>query len=215
MRGSILNKLAPGDVLVYSGTGWLACAVNLFTFGPSHVAVLAEVDRISLEARRIALPLSLLFERVLRNRPLRLVFESTTQADFPCAIQGQRVDGVQAHTPSELPLYPGRVWRLPLLQPLNETESIALTGGLLNDLGRPYDYGAAGLSATRWLKRMFWWRTMDRQEQYCVELVGSKLLEALRARLNGRTWNAGALTPRQFVRVLLDTGLYGEPERIK
>ncbi len=197
--------VSPGDVLVYSGTSLMARLINWFTFGPSHVAVVAAVPK-------SALP-SVWQDKAWIDR--LLVFESTTLSARPCVIYGIRFAGVQAHEIDDVFKYAGQVWRLPLYDSLSNGESVRLTELAMKHLGRSYDAVGAFLSAWRLLKRILWWRTVQRNTVYCVEYVGSILLDVLRWRLHDPHWNSGAMTPRQFVKVLLDTGLYGELERVK
>lgn len=199
--------LRAGDVLVCDGRGWMSWLIGLFTFGPTHVAVVADF--------RSDLAGEVWGKSGRYGGDRRLVFESTTLANQPCALLGKAIAGAQAHELSDLLGYPGKIWRLPIMDPLTRWESRLLTVCLLRDLGRPYDYDGAFTCATRWWKRLWgWWPTWDRSRLYCVEYAGSALWLALRQHLDKR-WNAGELTPREFVEVLLASGLYGEPERIK
>lgn len=133
--------LVPGDLLLFSGRGlesrWIAavtCSPFQWLFGrtSSHIAICARDQN----------------GRVL-------VYESTTLCDLACEISGKKTQGTQAHLPDDrIRSYDGKIWRLRLAPrlALTEPESLRLTDFLLSEIGRPYDYEGAMISATRWLR---------------------------------------------------------------
>jgi hypothetical protein len=92
-----LSKIKPGDIIGFSGTGFVSGVINLGTFalprcGLSHVGIVSE------------------YEGEL------LLFESTFMAadNVPCVIAGQPVRGVQAHTLESAVSRKGAVWHYPV-----------------------------------------------------------------------------------------------------
>ena len=134
MRPLPLHRYEPmaGDVLAFSGSGPVAWLIHAATCSRyAHVGIVAEHA----------------------GRPV--LFESTTLSPAKCIIQGERVDGPQAHLIHERIRTAGcRVWLSRPWWPLTEVESRLLTEWLLAQLGRPYDYRDAALSASRLLKRL-------------------------------------------------------------
>lgn len=137
---------APGDVLAFSGRGPVAWLIHLATLSRyAHVAIVAEHG----------------------GRPL--LFESTTLADSPCIIQGERVSGPQAHNAHARIASAGcRVWLAKPYWPLVPWESAMLTQWLLAQLGKGYDYREAAVSASRVLKRV---KTGTDSLWYCSEML--------------------------------------------
>jgi hypothetical protein len=132
----------PGDLLFFAGRDFVSRAIafrtctwrQLFShFWPSHVGICANY-RANAGIRRT------------------LLFESTTFCDSPCFLGGRRINGVQAHLPSERVLgYPGRVWRLRLRRPLNDYESLCLSEFCQASIGQPYNMRrAARLASFAW-----------------------------------------------------------------
>lgn len=115
-----LPRVKPGDVIAFSGRGWIADAINLGTFGIprwsiSHVGIVASPKTIGCDAR---------------------ICEATGK------------DGVRTRDLTDRVLdYRGRVWLYPLYRRLYLHESERLTRFLLKLNGRPYDrtaFRAAG-----------------------------------------------------------------------
>jgi len=123
-----LSQIKDGDLLGFSGQGWLSDVINLGTWrlprwGISHIGI------------------------VCTYRKEKYIFESTTTIDKPCDIKHQRVRGVQAHKLEDILARPGKVWHYPLVSPLFMFEIQRLLLNLLSVLGKPYDLIGAGRSA--------------------------------------------------------------------
>lgn len=143
-----------------------------------------------------------------------LVWESTTLCDLPCAITGRKVRGTQAHLPSErIDNYDGAAWRLRLAEreALCDAESLRLTDFVLSEIGRPYDYEGAMISATRRLRlcRRFY-PTLDKLFCSFYVLAALKDIGKVDKDLNPR-----AYSPAHAARDLMYWGTYqplGEPK---
>ena len=142
-----------------------------------------------------------------------LVWESTTLCDLPCEIAGRKVRGTQAHLPSDrIDSYDGAVWRLRLAEreALCDAESLRLTDFVLSEIGRPYDYEGAIVSATwrlRLCRRLY--PTLDKLFCSFYVLAALKDIGKVDKDLNPR-----AYSPARAARDLMYWGTYqplGEP----
>jgi hypothetical protein len=179
----------PGDVIVESGRGLWSRLVELATFGPSHV---------SLVAGRMGL----------------WIWESSARESSACEFCNQKHDGVQCHGVSDLAFRGSKVWRLPLLEPLSAGERVILEGSIRAAHGRPYDWEGAALAGTHFLKRLLWWLCADRSRVFCSELVGATLADVLRFRGGLPKVEWGAQRPIDLVKLLQRSGEYGQLERL-
>lgn len=111
----------PGDILGFSGRGFVSDTINVLTYGIprwsiSHVAIIGD------------------YEGRL------LLFESTTLDGEPCAILRTPIHGVQSHEiEPRVAMYNGRVWHYPLVYRLVDWQSELLTNFLMSVLGVSYD----------------------------------------------------------------------------
>ncbi len=182
-------EFLPGDVLAFSGRGWISAAIELFTCSRySHVGICAEMD-----------------DRVL-------LVESTTLDSEPCEITGKHVRGVQAHTPAtRIAGYNGRIWLLRLTTPVAPWESDLLSAWLRPRLGVSYDDRAAILSATRALKYM---TRQDFDRLFCAELTAAPIA-MLRGLGCHELYAPSLFTPSHLLHELLEQEIYQHPVRIK
>ena len=115
-------RIKCGDVIGVSGSGLVSGVINVGTFGlpgsgVSHVGIVC-------------------------GPPTELmVYESTSFGRPPCAIQGKRVSGVQAHRLSDFLKFnkDATVWHYPLRCALYGEQQVRLQGTLDSLLGVPYD----------------------------------------------------------------------------
>lgn len=203
-----------GDVLAFSGRGRMSRLIRWATCSRyTHVAVVAYVDKSDLGYVPPDVPLLLMEEW----QPRPILFESTTLASDPCIFAGRPIAGAQAHEiDRRLAEYPGAVWLLRRKShwTLDRRGSVWLARRLLSTIGRPYDEPGAALSATRLLKR--WccrWRAADRGSLYCVEQAAWALEPTLGPL--AAAFQPGQMRPCDLVRLLVERGIYDEPERIK
>ncbi|QDT31011.1 hypothetical protein [Thalassoglobus polymorphus] len=196
----------PGDIAACYGSDWTGRFISLGTasffsppkllFGPSHVAILCEVQG-------------------------DLVWvESTTLCRSPCLIRGEPVAGAQAHRPrdriNDYVLNAGKVdlYRLTPINKLSAAESQLLSAILINHFvrsGKQYDMAGALLSGTRafQLSRLFPGANLD--ELFCSELVA-----AVAMRLNRMNHsNPTRFHPARLMRQLVRSGKYHFVETIQ
>ena len=183
----------PGDLLLFAGRSlesrWIAavtCSSRQLLAGQwfSHVGICA---------------------RDARGRVL--VWESTTLCDLPCEITKRKLCGTQAHLPRErLARYEGTAWRLRLAsrEALSERQSLRLTDFLMSEIGRPYDYEGAMISAT-WRLRLCrtLYPTLDKLFCSFYVLAALKDIGAVDKDLNPR-----AYSPARVARDLMYWGTY-------
>ena len=180
-----------GDILAFAGRGWVSRRIALQTCTPcqllrgrwiSHVGICAAVD----------------------SRSEAYLFESTTMVDEPCAITGNRIDGVQAHWPDRrVAKCEGKVWLLRTRKHLAAAVRRRLGRFLQSCLGTPYDVPQALLSGT-WLLNLTEFDAEDTSKLFCSEYVRLALEDAgIVADTNASIW-----TPARLVRELVQIGLY-------
>jgi len=193
---SALRDMKPGDLIGYSGQGWISAIINLGSYGLPNRG-LSHVGIIGGSA----------------TNGTRLVFESTSLCDSPCAITGRRTRGVQAHPIDEsIREYRGRVYHYPLYRKLYRHETDRLTRYLFQAVGLPYDTkgairsGGVGLSALESLIR-----GQDLSALFCSEFVASALAHiGLFQTANASRWN-----PNCLIRTLQQLGTFGPMGRLK
>lgn len=114
------NQLQPGDLIGFSGHGWLSNSINIATYGIPHWG-LSHVGIIGSYNGRL------------------LLFESTTLNELPCEITGKPIKGSQAHDlDTRVASYRGRVWHYPLYRTLYDHEAQRLNEFLVDTIARPY-----------------------------------------------------------------------------
>ena len=189
-----INMMKAGDVVGFSGRGWISAAVNIGTyglpfFGISHVGVMA-------------------------NDPDgRLLLFESSEDDIPCAISGERLVGTQAHVLEDvLKIYEGKVYHYPLYRPLYLNEDARLTRFLMETIHTPYDLMGAlrtsgvGLS---WIESIF--RPQDLRTIFCSEWLASALsIIGVFPTSNASRWN-----PNRLIRHLRWNDVLFKPKRLK
>lgn len=195
----------PGDILAFSGQGWLSGFINLVTGrlpqrGASHVSILA------------------LFVKLSRGDASSLLnFESTSvypaTRENACEISNKPIAGVQAHTLEFALARPGKVWLYRLKRPLTKDQSKALTAYLNSQLGKKYDFKGAGKSfggpIRAWLRNKFGHE--DTSIVFCSKLCGGAIDQFWPSEFAvPSAWN-----PNNFLEQLTQDGLYDGPERLK
>ena len=184
-----------GDVIGFSGNGWVSGLVNVGTYGLpgwgiSHVGIMAHAADGRL-----------------------LLFESTSLEAFPCEISGEKFSGTQAHTLAKIvDVYDGKVWHYPLTRPLYEYEDARLTEFLMATIHTPYDMMGAFRSAgvgLSWLESCL--REQDLHMIFCSEWCAAALTDiGLFHTANASRWN-----PNKLTRCLRREGLVHKPRRLR
>lgn len=184
-----------GDLIGYSGNGWISNLVNVGTYGWPHW--------------------SLSHVGVLANAPdgRLLLFESTQFDDLPCELTGEVFLGTQAHQLDHvLKVYDGKAWLYPLYRSLYSSEDERLTEFLMATVHTPYDKmgafrsGGVGLS---WIESLF--RDQDLTTIFCSEMVAAAYATVgLFATDNVSRWS-----PNRLVRRLRQAAILCKPRRLK
>lgn len=189
-----IEGLRAGDVVGFSGQGFVSDAINLGSFGVprwglSHIGIIG------------------------RYRGRRYLFESTTlNAGKPCDILGQCCSGVQAHTLDDITKRPGKVWAYKLNTMLTKTQDRQHTLRLLSHLGTAYDYFGAGRSGGFVLRNVEGLlRPEDLSTFFCSELVALMLDELKLLDID----NASAQSPNSLGRKLVRDRITRKAFRIK
>lgn len=188
--------IKPGDILGFSGAGFVSDLINIGTFGIprwhlSHVGIIAQLNG------------------------QNLMFESTSlaPADQPCVLQGKAIRGVQVHTIEQALARKGKVWLYPLSRTLYPRESRRLTYSLMGQLGRDYDMLGAGNAGgglfLRWARVLLGNENLD--DVFCSELTAHEYSE-LGILPSG---NASAYNPNAFVRRARRAGVSKPRVRLK
>lgn len=188
-----MTDLYPGDLLFHYGTDWKSRVIeygtglpNRMLKAPSHVSGV-----------------------IPWHGADRLLLESTTLCDQPCAVNGKRISGVQAHVPElRISTYPGTVWLCSLKREcqLTDTEKDLLVRRATLYLGEPYDMHGAIESGTHWLQ----WLGLTGAD------LGSLFCSALWARLlmlcNRMNWApCKQFNPAGLMRTVLRNGTHNPP----
>lgn len=179
--------LKVGDVLGFSGSGFISDFINCVTFGIprkglSHVAIVA---------------------------PWKgdlILFESTTLDTEPCLITGKHTRGVQAHPLTAYEGYDGRVYLYPVITSVKEA---ALEKFVSETIGRPYDTFGAFRSGGLGLRASL--AAMDLRTLFCSELVAASLSVSS----GWRCGNASSLNPNHMAHDAIRDNVLGNPVRLK
>lgn len=189
-----LAGLRAGDIVGFSGKGFVADGINLGSFGIprwglSHIGIVA------------------------KYRGKLYIFESTTlNKGKPCDIMGEACSGVQAHYLSDILKRDGKVWRYELIGGLSDEKSQKLTNNLLMHLGIAYDYFGAARSGGVLLRKVEGLlRPEDLSTFFCSELVALMLDELGIIAIE----NASAQSPNSLGRKLVREYITTYPKRIK
>jgi len=190
-----MNVMKPGDVIGFSGRGWVSAAINIGTYGfpfcgISHIGVMAHDPEGRL-----------------------LLFESTSLENLPCVISGEDFTGTQAHYLDDiLEAYFGRVYHYPLYRPLYPNENTRLTRFLMETIHTPYDlmgaFRATGVGIS-WIES--WFREQDLNTIFCSEWIASALsVIGIFPTSNASRWN-----PNRLVRHLRWNDVLFKSRRLK
>lgn len=174
-------EIKAGDIIGFSGSGFVSDLINVGTFGIprwhlSHVGI------------------------VVKYRNELLLFESTSlaPAGLECRIQKRHVKGVQAHTLPSLRKRPGRIWLYPLYRELFNNESQRLMYYAISQLGKDYDMLGAGRAGGGLFLR--WARVLLRNENL-DDVFCSEFAAAAESHIGVLpTGNASSYSPNGFVR---------------
>lgn len=206
----------PGTIVLFSGRGFVSWVIEAGTCSKfSHGAHVCRITRADLRKHRPVRVWQMSEERIANWQDGTYIVESTTLGDKSCAVQGKPFSGVQVHPYADyVRNYPGKVWVMRLVEPMTAEESQLLTDVSLDAVGTPYDFAGAGLAWTHILKRLCFWRTADRDTQFCIETLLTCELFALRGRVLPKI-DPGEVTPSDLAKLGRGCGLYYEPELVE
>ena len=194
IKNKVLDSLTDGDVVGFSGCGFVSDSINVGTYGIprwnlSHVGIISSY------------------------RGNRYLFESTTtNKGVPCEILGKPISGVQAHRLTDILRRPGKVWKYPLAETLSCQHKQVLLLRLLSYLGTPYDYKGAARTGGFLLRLIEGsLHNQDISQFFCSELVAIALTEVGSASII----NASGQSPNSLVRRLKRRGICKSRVRIK
>lgn len=202
--------MKPGDIIGFSGNGWLSCGINLLTYGIpyyhiSHVGIVAELLKEDFDN---ALP------GIYRHaEPGLYLFESTITSLLPCALTLTCQPGVKVRNIDiEVRNVKGRVWHYQCRHNLRPLEIRRLTCFLRSQLGKDYDkigaFRAAGIGFS-WLESLL--RKEDLSSLFCSELCSAAYKHVgIMDTDNSSKWN-----PNSFVRYCRKENILLKPKRIK
>lgn len=229
------SDFAPGDILVFAGRGLIGRAIAFFSspgLAPLFVLAIAVGWWGNFGTWRtawlivLAVTVSLIwglargwvwashvgivcvFRREVYPRRGMLLVESTTLCDEPCQITGKKINGVQAHRPeTRIAGYAGRVWLLrpSAKHPLSHGDMWRLADAAKRWIGTPYDTAGAIRSATDLPA------DGDDTAIFCDALVYELLAEIQKV----PPADSKQYTPASLVRLLVKSGQYARPVRIK
>lgn len=202
----------PGSIVLFSGRGLVPGLIEFGTCSPfSHGAHVCRITRDDLLAYRPVRTWRMTAEQIANWQDGIYLIESTTLGGLPCSILGRQFSGVQVHPYAEyMRSYEGRVWVMPLLNPLYRAESQRLTDKSLDLVGTPYDLAGAGLAWTRFLKRLCFLRVSDRRTMFCIETILACEMFAMQGRRLPEI-DPGEATPVELVRTMVRCGLFRRP----
>lgn len=183
-----------GDIIGFSGDAWGSSFINIVTYGVplwslSHCGIIGE------------------------HKGQLMLFESMTNSNLPCEINGGLFQGSQAHSIIEaVTQYQGKSWHYPLSRRLFAHERERLTEFLHATVGVPYDrigaFRAGGIGFS-WLESKL--RARDLSSLFCSEWCANAHGEiGIFPNDNGARWN-----PNYFVRTERRMGLLQRPRRLK
>lgn len=196
------ESFLPGDLLFFWGTDWPSRLIRLYTWGPSHVGMIADFRwRPRLD------PVTGNTDWVTE----RYLVESTTLiADSPCRIQGIPFAGVQAQPIQErIDAYRragGWVEQWRLDKPWTPEQLDTLSEYLYGKIGTEYDLLQAIDSGTLLLQHVLACLGIggaDDRFLYCSEISGNALKRCDHGNPN---WNTSKLTPAGLRRWMWWTG---------
>ena len=184
--------LKPGDLVFFSGRGWVSSVIQLATYslpgvGFSHVGIIG------------------------RYHDLPVMYESTSFDRPPCAISGIEITGVQAHWLDDVAYEPGkgRLYVCPLKRDLYPHEEERLCRLLEMYRGNiRYDMIGAVRSGGFFLRQLL---SLVHDESdatlFCSELVAAVLEETgIWSTPNWSKWN-----PNSLYRALRLKGIISDP----
>ena len=183
-----------GDLVGFSGGGWLSAAINIATyglpfFGLSHIGIIGS------------------------HEGELLLFESTSLSRLPCLIQGKPVFGTQAHRLDDrVKVYKGKVWLYPLVTRLYDFESERLSKFLTAFIGKNYDaIGAFRAGGIGWS-----WLESKLRRENLESLFCSEYCAAAHANIGiFRTDNVSRWSPNRLARTERRRGILRKPWRLK
>lgn len=191
--GRLNDAFVPGDLVLFAGQGLESRWIALVTCHPLELLLGRWFSHIGICARDAS-------GRVL-------IFESTTLCNLACEIVHKKTHGTQAHLPADrIGAYQGKVWRLRLAvrETLTEPESQRLSDFLLSEIGKPYDYAGAMISAT-WRLRLSSWLYPTMQRLFCSYYVMAALKDIGKV---DKDLNPRAYNPARVARNLQTWGSY-------
>ena len=176
-----------GDLLFFYGRDLTSRIIEIATRGPSHVGM------------------------IFTYRAAPLLIESTTLCDLPCAIRGEKIQGVQAHHPADrIHTYRGTVFHAPIRFGCHfrKAQSRELTEQIYDEyLGEPYDLRGAIESPTPF--PLF--TRPDLGSLFCSALCGLLLMDF--AKINRE--NPKRITPAGLLNRVLTQAVHSSPVRVK
>ena len=180
-----------GQILLFGGRGPISRFIRFWTCSPfSHCGIIS----------------------ISGGCPL--LWESTTLSDVPDLIEGRKIEGVQCTLPwVRVHKYRGRVWIMVPRRKLSRNQSLELTGYLMQQHGKPYDFRELVLEASRVTR---WWINLSRGTRdafFCSELVIAALCHVGildREEVRPEDWR-----PADLARKLVRLGLYRRPVLVK
>lgn len=202
--------MKPGDILGFSGDGWLSFGINLLTYGIpyyhiSHVGIVAELQKEDFDN---AIP------GIYRyTEPGLYLFEATITSLPGCVLTLACKPGVKVRPIGvKVRNTKGRVWHYPCRHKIRPLESRRLTCFLRSQLGKNYDaigaFRAAGLGFSGIESRL---RKEDLSSLFCSELCAAayKHIGIM------DTTNASKWSPNSLVRYCRKENILLKPRRLK
>lgn len=189
-------NLKSGDILSCAGHGLGSAIINITTAGIPNI-----------NASHVAL--------ACRYAGEILIFESTScnPESWRCAIRGESVKGVQCHSVEQFLDRTGRVYVHRIYRDLYNEERTRLVLGLVDLLGKPYDYIQAGRSGvggplTRGVLGML-------KPSDCDLLFCSELISYMFSKIGVIHRTDHAISPNSLLRYLRWRDIIQNKERIK
>lgn len=200
----MITTFKAGDILGFSGNGWISHAINAGTYGLfggcSHVGFIFD-----FKWQSKYLPND---HDVVESLCLA---ESTSLSDLPCVIKCKKSSGVQAHLVRDINTYDGRIYHYPCVRELYGQERRRLTKLVVNLAYAPYDTVGAMRSAGVFLSTIEGMRGQDTSSLFCSEFTAFALTHiGLWTTANASKWS-----PNRLIRRLRNDGIIGRPRRLK
>jgi hypothetical protein len=160
IKKDYLEKMLPGDMLSFSGKGFVSELIKLRTGSPiSHVAgVYGNYDSIPGQPPQV------------------LIMESTSICDQPDAISGEVIKGVQMHSlQTRAAMYEGDIFWHQLKHPLRDDQWERMTQWLNEKHSKKtkYDTRQAIMSVIDWVDVFGFASEKDFSELFCSELIAA------------------------------------------